>query len=65
MQGERWTPDRHTCLSLTGDQPYARLWSIWSRCHSLILETLKDILHVVPLSLQPGLITVHYIQLPA
>lgn len=23
MQGERWTPGRHTCLSLTGDQPYA------------------------------------------
>ena len=35
-----------------------------SRCHSLFLETLKDILHVVPLSLQTGPVAVGYIQLP-
>lgn len=35
-----------------------------SRCHLLLLETLKDLLHVVSLSLEPGPVTVHYIQLP-
>lgn len=34
------------------------------RCHSLLLETLKDILQVVPLSLEPGLFAGHYVQLP-
>ena len=44
MQGEQWTPGRHTCLSLTGDQPYAlkalgggRLsdLTLWRRVHWL------------------------------
>lgn len=35
-----------------------------SRCHLLLLETLKDILHVIPLSLKPGPFTVCYVQLP-
>lgn len=33
-------------------------------CHLLLLEALKDILHVVPLGLQTGLVTDQYIQLP-
>ena len=42
MQGQQWTPGRHTCLSLTGDQPYAlkalgggRLsdLTLWRRVH--------------------------------
>lgn len=35
-----------------------------SICYSLSLETLKDILHVVPLSLKPGPVVVCHIQLP-
>lgn len=37
---------------------------MWSRCHSLLLETFKDILHVVPLSLQTGPVAAGCIQLP-
>lgn len=37
--------------------------SVQSGSHSLLLETLRDILHVVPLSLQPGPFAVHYVQL--
>ena len=35
-----------------------------SSSYSLLLETLKDILRAVPLSLQPGPFAVHYVQLP-
>lgn len=34
------------------------------RCHSLLLEALKDILQVVPLSLEPGLVADQRLQLP-
>lgn len=32
-------------------------WKYSAQAYSLFLETLKDVLHVVPLSLQPSLVT--------
>ena len=54
MQGEQWTLGRHTCLSLTGDQPYAleapgcgrlsglTLWSWvhWPELPGVVLQSL-------------------------